>query len=172
MIFETDRLIVRELSMSDLPSFTKLEGNPDIVRYTNSNAATPAEAKDDLLNIIENYTKQRPDKLIWAAVNKETEAFIGTVALVPFDDTTLEIGYRILVEHWGRGYATELCPALIEYGLTFENISRIYAEADVRNSASIHILDRFMTFTKEIQNERLNCIDRHYEVVRREASVA
>lgn len=172
MIFETDRLIVRELSMSDLSSFIKLEGNPDIVRYTNSNAATPAEAKDDLLHIIGNYTKQRPDKLIWAAIDKENDTFIGTVALVPFDDTTLEIGYRLLVENWGKGYATELCPALIEYGLSFENISRIYAEADVRNSASVHILNRFMTFTNEVHNERLNCADRHYEVVRREASVA
>lgn len=165
MIYETERLMVRELTVADLPSFIELEGDPEVVRFTNSNTATPVEAKDDLLHIIGNYTSSKPDKLIWAAVDKTTGEFIGTVALVPFDERTLEIGYRLLQKHWGKGYASELCPALINYGLTYPNIERIYAEADADNGASIQILDKNMAFTNEVYNDRLNCTDRHYEVV-------
>lgn len=169
MIFETERLVVRELTLDDLPAFILLEGNPNVVRYTGYNTATPSEAKEDLFHIINNYTAKHPDKLIWAAVDKENGSFIGTVALVPFNQHTLEIGYRLLEEYWNQGFASELCPKLIEFGLTFDEIDTIYAEADVQNVASIQILERNMEFTSELYNDRLNCVDRQYKLMKSEA---
>lgn len=167
MIFETERTTVRVMRKSDLPGFAELESNPNVVKYTGYPTASAEEAQKDLDYILENYEMTLPKKLIYAVIHKDSNAFLGTVALLPYKENTWEIGYRFLQRHWGQGYASELVPALIHYGLQQEHIDAIYAEADVENTASIKLLERYMTFQEEAWNEKLKCTDRRY-VIRRE----
>lgn len=163
ILFETKRTYVRPMNIEDLEPFCELETNPNVVKYTGyPNARNLDEAKKDLYFIFENYEMTPPEKLIYSVINKSTEELVGTVALLPYAGTTWEIGYRFLERHWGKGYASELVPALIQYGLSQPQIEKIYAEADVRNTASIIILERLMEFQDEVWNEKLGCRDRQY----------
>ncbi|NVK29011.1 MAG: GNAT family N-acetyltransferase [Flavobacteriia bacterium] len=159
---ESERAYVRPLRLTDLDGFAELEANPNVVKYTGYPTATREEAEKDLHHIIRNYSIENPDKLIWAVIRKTDDAFLGTIALVPFEENVWEIGYRFLERHWGNGYAGEILPVLFEWGFSYPNITAIYAEADVKNLASTKILGRHMKFIREVENSKLNCVDRQY----------
>ena len=60
----------------------------------------------ELGTLISHYSR-KPGLGIWATILKGSNTFIGASGLVYYDNTSeIEIGYRILKEHWNKGYAT------------------------------------------------------------------
>ena len=57
-------------------------------------------------------------------------------------DGTAEIGYGILEEFQGRGYATEAVKAALEWAFHHPEVTAITAEADSGNSASVRVLEK------------------------------
>ena len=82
----------------------------------------------------------------WYAINTDRTA--GKRALVgaggyfgpPDSNGLVEIGYSILPEWQGRGYASEMVKCLVEHAQSFENVTRIIAHTSVENKASIRVL--------------------------------
>ena len=78
----------------------------------------------------------------------EGEGFIGWFHLrPPLDDTPsrpgdLELGYRIRLEAWGHGYATEGSRRLIAHGFETIQAPRIVAGALAENAASIRVMTK------------------------------
>ena len=67
--------------------------------------------------------------------------YIGNIYLGRREFQSLELGYVLAREYWGKGYAREGCQALI--GEAFrQGTHRIYAECDPRNEASWRLLER------------------------------
>ncbi|MDQ6813173.1 MAG: GNAT family N-acetyltransferase, partial [Bacteroidota bacterium] len=70
----------------------------------------------------------------------------GSIGVVPKDDVyrkSIEIGYFIGEEYWGRGIATCAVSLLIDYiKLHFFDVSRIYAEVFAHNKASMKVLEK------------------------------
>ncbi|CAL2082009.1 GNAT family N-acetyltransferase [Tenacibaculum sp. 190524A05c] len=115
MIFETERLVIRKLLISDLQPFFELESNAKVLQYATGEVKTLDECKKELVDLIEKYEIETNDFWIYAIVNKGDEKFVGTVALVKDEDGNDEIGYRFIERYWGNGYATETCKGLISY---------------------------------------------------------
>lgn len=57
-------------------------------------------------------------------------------------DGSVEIGYGILTEYQGRGYATEAVGASVEWALTQPGVNRVEAETDPDNRASQRVLEK------------------------------
>jgi RimJ/RimL family protein N-acetyltransferase len=66
----------------------------------------------------------------------------GGYAGPPSTDGTVDIGYSVVPEWRGRGYATELVHALAARALDVPDVRRILAEARGDNTASIAVLKR------------------------------
>lgn len=60
----------------------------------------------------------------------------------PSADGTVELGYSVVPEWRGHGYATELVNALSTRAFNVPEVRRILAEANVANAASIAVLER------------------------------
>lgn len=60
----------------------------------------------------------------------------------PTPDGTVEIGYSVVPECRGLGYATEMVRALTAHAFAVAEVRRILAEANVENLASITVLTR------------------------------
>ncbi len=148
--------------MGDAGAFAELEGDSEVVKYTGYPTANPAQAKQDLEFCIANYEMKNPEKLIYAVCKRDTHEFIGTFALLPMEHQTIEIGYRFIRRFWGNGFASEMLSPFMQWALNQEGVKTLYAEADVRNKASIAMLERTMMFQQEVFNEKLNCTDRQY----------
>lgn len=69
----------------------------------------------------------------------------GNIGIVPKEDVyrmSVEIGYFIGEEFWGKGIATEATRLLVEYIEQEFNVVRIYAEVFETNKASMRVLQK------------------------------
>ena len=115
IIFETERLLVRKLLMSDLEPFHEMHANINVMRFVRGTAMTREENEKELPELIEKYDHENNDFWIYAITRKSDNAFVGSVALVKDDDGDDELGYRFLEKYWGNGYGFEVCQGLVKY---------------------------------------------------------
>lgn len=114
------------------------------MRYINGGRATPRrEIEADVLPAFLAYYARGDRWGFWAAVEKATAEFIGWFHLRPHPgspDDEPELGYRLRVASWGRGYASEGARALVRKGFDELGARRIHAQAMVANEASWRVM--------------------------------
>ena len=84
---------------------------------------------------------------IWAVEAPGVAPFIGSVGLahVPFEahfTPCVETGWRLLPEHWGRGYATEAAAAALAFGFDTLGLAEIVAFTVPANGPSRRVMER------------------------------
>ena len=144
---ETERLLLRELNLSDADGMFELDSNPNVHIFVGKK---PVKAIDESIVQIENIQQQYNDFGIgrWAVVLKETNEFIGWSGIkfitneINKHQNFYEIGYRFIEKHWGKGYASEAGKAFIEYAFNEMKIDCLYAYADEGNENSRKVLEK------------------------------
>ena len=144
---ETERLLLRELNLSDADGMFELDSNPNVHIFVGKK---PVKAIDESIVQIENIQQQYKDFGIgrWAVVLKETNEFIGWSGIkfitneINKHQNFYEIGYRFIEKHWGKGYASEAGKAFIEYAFIEMKIDCLYAYADEGNENSRKVLEK------------------------------
>ncbi len=165
MIFETERLLVRKLTVGDIQPFYQLESNPKVLQYATGDVKTFSEAEEDLHNLIEKYSLSTNNFWIYTIERKSDKAFVGTLALIKDDNNDDEIGYRFLEKYWKNGYATEICKELIPYCKQIGMTKLIACVVDI-NVASAKILERFnFKFVKNFISEDIKLQETKYELI-------
>ncbi len=140
IIFESDRLIVRQYVFeTDAENFFRLNGDEEVMRYIRT-----AKAKEEcdvfLKQVIESY-KTNPLIGRWAAVERSTQLFVGSFAIIPIEGTEdIQLGYAFLKDNWGKGFATELTKEGLYYYFAKTKEDHIYAIAEKENFASHKVL--------------------------------
>ncbi|MGZ5220292.1 MAG: GNAT family N-acetyltransferase [Chitinophagaceae bacterium] len=139
-IFETERLVVRHYTKDDGDNFFLLNGDEEIMRYIRP-AKTREETDLFLAEIIKKY-EEDPSAGRWATEDKQTGAFVGSFALIPIEGSVdkMQLGYALLKQNWGKGYATELTLSGLEYVLTKTALTEIFAVTEIQNTASQKVL--------------------------------
>ena len=146
-IVETDRLILREMEFSDENDMFELESDPEVHLYIENN---PVKSIETIKEIISHLKKQYQENGTgrWVVIDKQSQEFLGCTGLKYFSEKVnnhhnfYELGYRFKKKHWGKGYATEACKAVIEYGFKNLNIDVIYAITDPKNVNSKNVLHK------------------------------
>jgi RimJ/RimL family protein N-acetyltransferase len=143
---ETDRLILRRFTPDDLDALTALDADPVVMRYINGGRPTPRdEMRDDYLPWWLAYYDAGDRYGFWAAIEKDTGAFLGWFHLRPQQgdpEDEPELGYRLIAAVWGRGYATEGSRALIGKAFGELGARRVYATTMMANKASWRVMER------------------------------
>lgn len=164
MVFETERILIRNLTESDFEAFHDMQSNPRVMAFTTGKGMTYAENRKDLREVIQAYRRPGNNFWVWALERKTDGELLGTGALIVNDSGEDEIGFRFREKFWGRGYGKEITAGLIRHGFESMGIKKIVAYVDKANEASVKILERNMTFEKEFYNEEMKCTDRKYQV--------
>lgn len=142
IIFETSRLIVRQFTTADAENFFLLNGDEEVVRYIRK-PMNKEEADKFLIQNMQFY-KTNPHLGRWLVEEKNTGLFVGSCALIPlpFEDEKdkLQIGYALLKSAWGKGYATELTIAGIDYYFQHHLFDELHAITSIPNTASQKVL--------------------------------
>lgn len=137
---ETDRLIIRSIVESDFDDLYALDSDPVVMKHI----APPRDEqfiRDRMHTIWEYYEKHPGMGSFYVATRDGT--FVGYCALVNMDHTEeIEIGYRLMVEQWGKGYATEIACALRDHGFHTVGLERIVGIAAHDNTASQRTLEK------------------------------
>ena len=156
IIFQTERLIVRQYDFeTDTENFFSLNGDDDVMRYIRA-TKTKEECDVFLKKAIAAY-KINPLIGRWAADEKATGKFIGSFAIIPIEGSDdIQLGYALLKENWGKGFASELTKFGLAYYFKNTNADHIYAIAEKANIASHNVLlkNSFVTDGTKIGDDK------------------
>jgi RimJ/RimL family protein N-acetyltransferase len=110
----------------------------------------PPETLADALPLFLGWLEAAPDRVGWfgwyalatgdGAAAPTLEASGGFKG--PPQDRTAEFGYSVLPQFQGRGYATELVGALVRWALGQPDVTRVVAETEWANPASVRVLSK------------------------------
>jgi len=143
---ETDRLLLRRFTESDVDNLVALDGDPDVMLYINGGRPTPREEiQNDFLPAFLGYYRRYPGYGFWAAVEKSTGEFLGWFHFRPPQGGSPdqpELGYRLRRSAWGKGYGTEGSRALIRKGFTEFGVQRVFATTMAVNTASRRVMEK------------------------------
>lgn len=149
-IAKTERLIIRELTLTDVPSLYELYQDETFVANHLSFAASLHEAYEKQEAYIQHMYRFLGFGL-WGVFLKETEQLIGHCGVEPkeikIDAQTsinvLELGYGIRKEYQQKGYAKEAVSAVLEYAKHSLSIDQVHAVINVQNEASLSLIKSF-----------------------------
>ena len=147
-IGETERCLIRELSLSDLPALYELYDKPGMTDYVEPLYDYETELEYQKAYIENMYGFYEYG--MWLVFSKETGKLIGRAGL-----EHNEMGYMIAPEFWNMGYATEVCRFIIDYARENTDFEELYCRIDERNVASVRLAKK-LGFVKngQIGNER------------------
>jgi RimJ/RimL family protein N-acetyltransferase len=114
---ETERLILRDWRLSDRVPFAKMNADVRVMEFMPS--ILTREESDAFVDRIEAHFLKHGFGLC-AVELREDQSFIGYIGLaVPSFQAhfmpSVEIGWRLAADSWGRGLATEGARTIIEY---------------------------------------------------------
>ncbi len=96
-----------------------------------------------LPDLAESMRREPGDaRRIWLVIDPMTSRVIGDIGFhKPWreDRTTVELGYSLVPEARGFGYATEACAALIHWTFAHTPVTQIIAQIDPANAASLRV---------------------------------
>ena len=154
MRIETERLLLRPLSLDDLETLAALYADPEVMRYMGMGGGGTLDrdaTRTSLERMVEAFEAHGFGQL---AVERQTGGgMIGRCGLLVWDTeswrptllaeakgpTETEVGYLLGREHWGRGYATEAALAVRDHALGELALERLIALIYPENTRSIAV---------------------------------
>lgn len=133
-IAETGRLILREMTLSDLPELNRIcreNGLP--------------ETGEEEAGAYIRYMYGLYQYGMWVVLEKESGRIIGRAGFGIADylpEAELDLGYLIDTPYRRQGYGEEACRAVLDYGRDWLELQRISAYVEEENQASVHLLEK------------------------------
>ena len=141
-ILETPRLLLREMTTSDLPAICRVLQDEKTM-YAYEHAFSDEEAQAWLNNQLRRY---REDGFgLWAVVLKESGEIIGQCGITLQDvngEWVPEVGYLFERAYWHQGFATEAAIARKEYAFSVLGVDTVYSIIRDNNFASQRVAQR------------------------------
>ncbi len=168
MTLETERLILRELTMEDLDALHEILSDPETMRHYPA-PFTRERSRQWIQWNLENYHTYGFG--LWAVVLKATGHLIGDcgITMQPIDGRMEpEIGYHIHKELTGNGYGTEAARACRDYAFNQLALPAVYSYMKWTNLASQRVaVKNGMRLIAEIPDEK-NTYTRVFSITREE----
>lgn len=158
-IIESERLGFRNWKERDLELLLTLNTNLQVMKYFPA-VLTVEENKMFYKKMKENIEKDGYS--FFCVEEKFSKNFIGLIGInkITFDGELkdkFEIGWRLLPQYWGKGYATEGAKKMIEFGFKGLNLMEIFAFTYVNNINSFKVMERAgMKKVMEFNHPRLD----------------
>lgn len=170
MPLETERLILRNWRESDRDLFHLINCDKQVMEFF-AFRRNRAEA-DDLMDRLSDGIARNGFGFaaIEIAATGETAGFAGLNAVrsVPgVEDGSVEIGWRLAPEFWGKGYVTEAARAWRDFGFDGLGLDRIISFAVAGNHRSTAVMQRIgMTARPDLDFDHPNVPDTHPDLIR------
>ena len=142
VIFETDRLLLRQFTLEDVTILLELNSDPVVLKYLHEPLLQDeAHAETILKTIILPQYERKLGR--WAVHLKDDNSFLGWCGLKYRPELEeIDLGYRFMQTAWGKGFATEAAKEALEYGFKKLNLPLITGRAHIENLASIRVLEK------------------------------
>ncbi|MDM1545606.1 GNAT family N-acetyltransferase [Ignatzschineria indica] len=137
-ILETERLILRPITLEDAEDLFEYASDPENTKHTFPTHQSLEESQWIIANLF-----MRNPLGNFAIELKENGKMIGTCDLrVNEDEKSAELAYAINKKYWGKGYAPEAARKLLDFAFNTLKIERVWAKYAAENSASGRVMEK------------------------------
>jgi RimJ/RimL family protein N-acetyltransferase len=160
---DTQRLKLRPWRDSDFSAFARYYADEDNARYVGGQKDPDQAWRHFALQI--GHWKLKGFGY-WAVDDKDTGDFVGCVGLWQSPGwPELELGYWLLEEHRGKGYAIEGCRRCRDYAREELRATSLVSYIDPANAPSIQLAKRLGAVyeaTIDLASYGAHCVFRHF----------
>jgi len=141
VVFETDRLVLRRLTVEDAPFILRLLNEPSFLEHIGDRGVRNlADAKQYILSgPVASY--EHHGFGLFLVELKAGSAPIGICGLLKRDALDdVDVGFAFVPESWSKGYAFESVAGTLAYAHDTQHLKRVVAITSPENVASINLL--------------------------------
>ena len=154
MNLETERLLLRPLTMDDLDVYADFYADPEVTRYLGSGQTmTRRQTEAQLRDLIQR--EERNGFGLRSVVRKEDRRLLGRSGLHRWEIEGVEeteVGWVFGKEFWGHGYATEAGLAVRDHALAELGHTRLIALIKRENGRSQKVAAKLgMTYERDVE---------------------
>lgn len=138
---ETERLLLRAATLADAPRIQAIVAHPAIAKMTLN---IPHPYPDDgAITWISSQIESEAINYSFLMTQKETSLVIGSIGIHPHERfSRAEIGYWLGLDYWNKGYTSEACRAVVDFGFEVLGLERIQAGYFTENIASRRVMEK------------------------------
>lgn len=143
-MIRTERLLLTPPTLDDAPAIFRLRADPEVAVHLNRKLQTEVEeAEAFIAKLTGGFDEGKWH--YWIIKSKAESSFLGTICLWNFSEDRLsaEVGYELLPQYQGKGFAGEALGAVLEFGFGALGLGRIDAIIEAPNGRSISLAERF-----------------------------
>ena len=161
-ILQTERLVLRQLKLSDADAVLYLRSDKTINKYIHRPENRQTKTIEDATNHIKKLTNQieTNTSISWGISLKENPEIIGSICLWNFseDKTIAEVGYDLSTAFHNKEIMSEALKEVIRYGKTKLKLNHIEAYTHKDNNSSKALLKKhnFHLVERKIDQDNLN----------------
>lgn len=137
----SERLLYQKMKRDEFPDYAKWYMHAEVMRYITGRALNLQETRARFEKALET-NERYPELGLYFVRIKADQNFMGIAKLVYLDATQAEVGYGMLPEFWGRGYASEILQTMIHHAAQLPQIKALIAVVDPENLASRKVLHK------------------------------
>ena len=151
---ETERLILRPLTIEDRDAIFKWTGDPRVNKYMIYPLYKSVEDGREWLEGL--YEDEK--KLDYGFVLKSTGELIGRGGLYYHEDIDVwSVGYNLAYDYWHHGYTPEAIKRIIEYAQSKYKVRAIAGTFAIGNEGSRRVMEKLgMTFYEDTEYTKLD----------------
>lgn len=145
-VIETERLRLRGWRDDDLDAYAALCADPDVMRFiADGSPRTRDEVVEQMEQLRSGWTERGFG--LWCAADRYTDLCLGFIGLavpefLPEIMPSVEVGWRLARDAWGRGLASESARATVAFAFDDVGIDRIVSVAHADNRRSRHVMEK------------------------------
>ncbi|HWL37282.1 MAG TPA: GNAT family N-acetyltransferase [Frankiaceae bacterium] len=150
VLYETERLVVRDLTDDDAPALYEMHRHDEVMRWL---AGKPSTGVDEELARLGSWRARGGDGYGFFGIElRETGELVGVLVFKPFDDLPyFDLGWRLRPDAWGKGYATEAGRGGVRHAFETLGLDEIAATTLPDNARSRAVMERLgMTYAGEV----------------------
>lgn len=141
-VLHTERLTLRPFVPADYPFYARLCADPAVMRHIRAGHAWDAgQSWRDLAMMLGHWQLRGYGP--FAIATRTAGELIGRAVLWhEAAKSEVEVGWFVVREYWGQGYATEAARAVIDYAFTALGQPGVTASIQPANAASMRVATR------------------------------
>ncbi|MEO8069478.1 MAG: GNAT family N-acetyltransferase [Flavobacteriales bacterium] len=139
IITATERLTLRTLDDRDAGNIFLINNDPEVLKHVHD---VPFKDVEAARAWIANIDLALPLGIGRWAIETKEGTWIGRCSLRRYADGEVLMGYRLLHEHWGKGFASEAARAMLDLAFNTHGLPYVASKVAADNKASQRVMEK------------------------------
>lgn len=139
-MIKTKRLGLRPFQQSDIDYLAELNSDPDVRQFFPDGTQNREQTEARMNDFISYYKEKGLPCFVMFEL--ESGEFVGRCGFGPVETGEIEVGYLLHKKFWGKGLASEVLTALLEWANQNINADYIIAFAPIKHVASQRVMQK------------------------------